>query len=112
FARPAARPPPVPSPPVAPAPAEAPLPLPPPVAAAPTEAPAADEGFLELTLTPGGSVTIDDKEQPPVEGTQRFTLKAGRHEVTARDTKVITTWSVYVRPGATVKKHFSFPKYK
>ncbi len=112
FARPAARPPPVPSPPVAPAPAEAPLPLPPPVAAAPTEAPAADEGFLELTLTPGGSVTIDDKEQPPVEGTQRFTLKAGRHEVTASDTKVITTWSVYVRPGATVKKHFSFPKYK
>ncbi|MGO9066031.1 MAG: serine/threonine protein kinase [Myxococcaceae bacterium] len=95
------------------APVEAALPPPPPSVAAPAEAPAAaDEGFLELTLTPGGNVTIDGKEQPKVEGTQRFTLKAGHHEVMASDTKVITEWSVYVRPGATVKKHFSFPKHK
>ncbi len=90
-------------------PVEAPPALPLPPAA---QAPAADEGYLELTLTPSGSVSIDGKEPTLVQGTQLFTLKTGRHEVTATDSKVITGWSVYLRPGVTVKKHFTFRKHK
>jgi len=78
--------------------------------AAPEDGPAAgaDEGFLEVTLTPGGNVSIDGQAPMRVEGTQRFSLKAGSHEVVASDSKVITAWSVVVRPGATVKKQFTF----
>ena len=91
-----------------------PAPTPTPVRSALPEPPAAaaDEGFLEITLTPGGTVSIDGKEATPVEGTQRFTLKVGPHEVMASDSKVITAWSVAVRPGATVKKQFTFHKHK
>jgi hypothetical protein len=108
--KPAATPPPAPE--AAPA-AAAPAPSPPPVPPAPEPpAAAADEGFLELTLLPGGTVSIDGKEAAVVEGMQRFTLKAGRHEVMASDSKVITAWSVNVRPGATVKKQFTFPRHR
>lgn len=84
-----------------------------PVAAAPV-APGTvqDEGVLELTLVPKGTVTIDGKEATPVQGTQRFTLKPGRHEVMASDSKTIVGWTVFVRPGLTVKKHYAFKKHK
>lgn len=84
-----------------------------PVAPVPAEpAPARDDGFLEVTLTPGGTVAIDGQTPTPVEGTQRFTLRAGKHEVMVSDAKVIVGWSVYVRPGATVKKQYAFRRRK
>jgi eukaryotic-like serine/threonine-protein kinase len=84
-----------------------------PLTTAPAESVAArDEGFLEVTLTPSGTISIDGKEAAPVEGTRRFKLKAGHHEVTASDSKVIVGWSVYVRPGATVKKQYAFRRRK
>ncbi len=95
--------------PVGPEPAAPPVPVAPP--AAPPAA-AADEGFFEITLTPGGTVSIDGQAPTQVEGTQRFTLKVGSHEVVASDSKVITAWSIAVRPGATVKKQFTFRKHK
>lgn len=70
----------------------------------------ADEGFLEVTLTPGGTVSIDGKEPTPVQGMQRFTLRAGHHEVTATDSRIAVGWSVYIRPGATVKKQQTFSR--
>ena len=73
---------------------------------------AADEGFLEVTLTPAGTISIDGKGATPVEGTQRFKLNAGHHEVTASDSKVVVGWSVYVRPGATVRKQYVFRRRK
>jgi eukaryotic-like serine/threonine-protein kinase len=104
----------------APTPAVAPAPVPPavpslasPVAPATAE-PAAgkNQGVLELTLTPKGNVTIDGKASTPVEGLQRFVLPVGRHEVTATDSKIITSWTVVVRPGLTVKKRFVFRRHK
>ncbi len=92
-----------------------PVPAPPPWPVAPlaeAPGPAADEGFFEITLTPGGSVSIDGQAPRQVEGTQRFTLKVGTHEVVASDSKVITAWSIAVRPGATVKKQFTFRRHK
>ncbi len=99
---------PVPTP--VPPPAE-PAPGRPAVSAAATSAEPAtlrEEGFLEVTLLPSGTVSIDGKASTPVQGTQRFTLSPGRHEVMATDSKVIVGWSVYVRAGATVKKQFAF----
>jgi eukaryotic-like serine/threonine-protein kinase len=101
-----------------PAPVEPALvrPLLPVASVAPTlpESPKAkDQGFLELTLLPKGTVSIDGKQATLVEGTQRFPLSAGRHEVTATDSKTgITGWTVFVRPGTTVKKRFVFRKHK
>ena len=92
-------------------PAPAPSTAQPPVAAAPVAG--KNEGFLELTLTPKGSVTIDNRPSTTVEGTQLFPLSAGRHEVSATDFKTgITAWTVYVRPGQTVKKRFVFKRHK
>jgi serine/threonine protein kinase len=101
-----------------PSPVAPPSPVPPVEAApatpvAPTAAAAKNQGFLELTLTPKGSVTIDKRPSTTVEGTQLFPLSAGRHEVTATDFKTgITEWTVYVRPGQTVKKRFVFKRHK
>lgn len=67
-----------------------------------------DEGIVEVTLTPGGTVTIDGKEPTPIEGTHSFVVHKGEHEVTVTNSKVIASWSVYVRPGATVKKQYTF----
>lgn len=103
----------------APTPAQKPTGEPPlahplvPLAPPPSEPVAAqDEGFLEVTLTPAGTLSIDGKEPTAVEGTQRFKLKAGHHELTASDSKVIVGWSVYVRPGATVSKQYAFRRRK
>jgi serine/threonine protein kinase len=80
-----------------------------PVAAAPAEPVLKQgEGILEVTLTPGGTVTIDGKDATPIEGTQQFPLRAGMHEVTVTNSRVIVSWSVYVRAGATVKKQYTF----
>jgi eukaryotic-like serine/threonine-protein kinase len=84
-----------------------------PVTPSPAEPVAArDEGFLEVTLTPAGTISIDGKEATAVEGTQRFKVKAGHHEVTASDSKMVVGWSVYVRPGATVSKQYVFRRRK
>jgi hypothetical protein len=93
---------------------EPPLTRPPlPLAPSPPEPVLArDEGFLEVTLTPAGTISIDGKEATAVEGTQRFKVNAGHHEVTASDSKVVVGWSVYVRPGATVRKQYAFRRRK
>jgi serine/threonine-protein kinase len=87
-----------------------PLPAPAPVAAAPPAGPTvgADEGLVEVTLTPAGTVTIDGKNPTPIEGTHTFVVRKGMHEVTVTNSKLIVSWSVYVRPGATVKKQYAF----
>jgi serine/threonine protein kinase len=83
-----------------------------PLAPPPAEPARRDEGFLEVTLTPGGTIAIDGKAPTPVQGTQRFTLRAGHHEVMATDSRVIVGWSVYLRAGATVKKQYAFRNRK
>jgi eukaryotic-like serine/threonine-protein kinase len=71
-----------------------------------------DEGFLEVTLARKGTVSIDGKASTVVEGTQRFALPPGRHEVMVSDSRVIVGDTVYVRSGATVKKHYAFKRHK
>jgi hypothetical protein len=87
-----------------------PLPAPAPVVAEPPAGSAvgADEGMVEVTLTPAGTVTIDGKNPTPIEGTHTFVVRKGMHEVTVTNSKVIVSWSVYVRPGGTVKKQYAF----
>src|SRR5208283_5451602 len=76
---------------------------------------------LQLTKAPespqtAGTATEPALAQPlvgiavptPIEGTHSFVVHKGGHEVTVTNSKVIASWSVYVRPGATVKKQYTF----
>jgi hypothetical protein len=64
-------------------------------------------GFLVVEATPWGKLTIDGKSYGDVEGTKRFSLPPGVHEVRLVNRKV-KPWTVTIESGKThtVKGNF------
>ena len=101
---PAVQPPPVapPAPPavVADAPrAEAPRPPP----------PAGPPGYLLISARPWGRLYVDDKFLGDVEGSRRFTLPSGVHDIRLTNGRRVKAWSqVEVKPGKSLSLQHSF----
>src|SRR5262249_61898297 len=106
-------------PPRAPPRAREPPPAPPPAPpTAPAEAPrveaarppsVAPPGFLVVSARPWGKLYVDDKLLGDVEGSRRFSLPSGIHEVRLTNGRRVKTWpQIEVKPGKSLALQHSF----